>query len=174
MNWSVLILVELGNLYDKGVHAFEQFRRSILYPVIARGRHDMNLLSNGAWVDSFVTTNPLDVTLRYTAETHSVTTPQNLGRPGRWTWLSAVQEGRDMSDFFADLRADPSLTAADAVMLYAHQNRWMPSLAAPIHVVDRDGQQSVVHLTCADPYADGTGSLPPLSPREAAADPPVN
>ena len=104
----------------------------------------MLLLKNGSWIDASVkVADPTAVTLKYSFERHEVTEPNTTDRVPRWPWLSVSQGSLDMSEFFASLRAVPALTADQAIMLYAHQNQWLPSFTEPVKIVNReDGSES--------------------------------
>jgi hypothetical protein len=113
------------------------FTRRLLLPALVYRGRDMFLLRNGLWVDAAVSIHDEQIIWRYDSITHRLT--HGPGPLQRWPWIAAVSGcGRDMSDFFADLRITrgPRLTDAKIVELFIHQKGWVPS--RDIRITRRD------------------------------------
>jgi len=125
------------------------------------GDRDMVLLTNGSWIDATARVNPLQVAARYDADKHVVSGKQET-ETVRWGWLDAVQGERNMSDWFSSLRVtrDAGLSNRSALMLYAHQTGWVPSIEEPVLIVTRMGME--IELT-------GSGDLKQKSSLELIA-----
>ena len=122
-----------------------RLRRDILLPLAKVGGRDMVLLKSGAWIDDDVRIPRSQVKMRYDAEKHTVFLLTNTDKPVRDPWLSVTAEGRDLSDFFCDLRvpANMELSNETKIMLFAHQKGWFP--VDVITVVLRDGTVTRLH-----------------------------
>lgn len=135
--------------YELSLVILNRVRRSFL-PLAHWGGRDMLLLRNGVWVDGYSIVPSVYVTARYDAENHTVGPSIDVsgGRAVRWNWVEAVQGARDMSDWFSGLRLTGGLTLGprDALMLYAHQNAWVPDFEEPVRIVTRRGVEETVHL----------------------------
>lgn len=149
--WIVRIAAWAQTGYELSLVMLNRLRRWFLLPMAQWGGRDMLLLRNGVWVDGHSTVPAAHVAARYDAEGHAVRPVSDVsgGRAVRWGWIEATQGARDMSDWFAGLRlhGGATLEPRDALMLYAHQNAWVPDLGEPVRVVTRRGVEETVHLT---------------------------
>jgi hypothetical protein len=98
----------------------------------------MVLLKNGLWIDNSPSVQEDKIAWKYDSITHRLT--HGVGPLKRWPWVSAISScGRDMSDFFADLRVSrgvPPPTNAKVIELFIHQKGWVPS--RDIRITRRD------------------------------------
>ena len=136
--------------YEMGLVILNRVRRSLL-PLAHWGGRDMLLLKNGAWVDAHAEVPTGQVAVRYSAEQHVVlpaTTSVGPARSQRWQWVEASQGSRDMSEWFSGLRLQGGalITPKDALMLYAHQNAWVPCEQTPVRILTRRGQEEEVRM----------------------------
>lgn len=149
--WIVRIAALAQRTYELSLVMLNRLRRRFLLPMAQWGGRDMLLLRNGVWIDGHSTVAPAQVAARYDAEGHTVRPAADVsgGRSVRWGWVEAIQGARDMSEWFAGLRlhGGATLEPRDALMLYAHQNAWVPDLGEPVRVVTRRGVEETVHLT---------------------------
>lgn len=123
-------------------------RRVVLPSLVYSGR-DMILLKNGMWIDDSSLIKDDQVAWRYDSITHRLTHGSAPGPLQRWPWVSAVSGcGRDMSDFFADLRVSRGvlpLTHAKVIELFIHQKGWVPS--RDIRITRRDdAMEETLHI----------------------------
>jgi len=131
--------------WDLGLLVLHRIRRRFVVPLALWGGRDMVLLTNGQWVDGTVPQE--HVRWRYDAEKHTLVSQGAEGsRLVRWPWLSIVCGDRDLSDFFQSLRLSAGQPLADdkAIMLFAHQKRWIPT--GDLHIVRRDGSEETYVL----------------------------
>lgn len=138
-------------------------RRVVLPLMLWRGR-DMVLLTNGQWVDASPEFQATDIVWHYDSITHRLTRARLSATAPvtRWKWLGAtsVARGRDMSDFFSELRISRGEVLADAkvVDLFIHQKGWNPG--SQLRVIDRmTAEERVV-------WAYGDGPAAPASSAE--------
>jgi hypothetical protein len=106
----------------------------------------MVLLNNGMWADASPDFNQTEITWYYDSITHRLT--NGSGPVTRWKWLGATARGRDMSDFFSELRISRGGVLPDAkvVELFIHQKGWNPG--NQIQIIDRvTAEESVIWLT---------------------------
>lgn len=144
--------------YELGLVILNRVRRALV-PWAHWGGRDMLLLRNGTWVDAHATAPAGQVAARYSAEKHTVLPATDVSgsiRPTRWQWVEAVQGARDMSEWFAGLRLQGGarLSDKDALMLYAHQNAWVPCEETPVRIVTRMGVEEQVRLLPAASAAE--------------------
>ena len=133
-------------------------RRIVLPLMLWRGR-DMVLLTNGQWVDASPEFQAADIAWHYDSITRRLTKTHSAAPVARWKWLSAVSvtRGRDMSDFFSELRISRGELLADAkvVDLFIHQKGWNPG--SQLRVIERmTAEEKVV-------WAYGDGPAAPSS-----------
>jgi hypothetical protein len=122
-----------------------RLRREIVLPLAKVGGRDMVLLKSGAWIDDDARIPCSQVKMRYDSEKHTVFLVPHMDKPVRDPWLSVTAEGRDLSDFFCDLRvpANMELSNETKIMLFAHQKGWFP--VDVITVVLRDGTVTTIN-----------------------------
>ena len=81
----------------------------------------------------------------YDATEHLVHAPGSTKEPTLWAWASVRCGSRDMTAFFGPLRiSGVYLCPTDALMLYAHQNGWVPD--GSIQITYRNGVSSSFSL----------------------------
>lgn len=99
----------------------------------------MVFLPNGQWIDDLPWSSNTMGTVRYNAETHTITSQGSDTPLKRHPWLSVTSDGKDLSDFFVDLRVSENVNLSDGAyfMLYAHQKGCYPPATASITL--RDG-----------------------------------
>lgn len=145
VGWLLSIVAWAQTQYDTALIVLNRVRRRLLLPLALWGGRDMALLTNGQWVDGVVP--PEQVRWHYDAEKHVLTYRGAEGaRLVRWPWLSVACGEKDLSEFFQGLRLSAGHGLADdkAVMLFAHQKRWVP--AGDLHIVRRDGSEETYAL----------------------------
>ena len=143
--WLLPIAAWAQEKWDLGLVVLNRIRRRLLLPLALWGGRDMALLTNGQWIDGRAP--PEQVRWHYDAEKHTLVYQGAEGnRLTRWPWLSVACGERDLSDFFQGLRLSAGHQLADdkAVMLFAHQKRWVP--AGDLHIVRRDGSEETYTL----------------------------
>jgi hypothetical protein len=143
MDYRIQVAAFFQTQWEHVCTLFHRCRRSYLLPYAKVGGRDMVLI-NSAWFDASPL-YPADlVRATYSAERHEITGSGPESRLVRFKWLSAISEGRDLSDFFAPLRLSEGLFISDDALLalYAHQKGYMP--VRPLTVVTRDGVESVI------------------------------
>lgn len=149
---------------EKCAYYWAVFVRRVLLPLMLWRGRDMVLLRNGQWVDVSPEFQPADITWHYDSITHRLT-KATAAPVTRWKWLGAVSvaRGRDMSDFFSELRISRGEVISDAkvVDLFIHQKGWNPG--SQLRVIDR--------MTAAEEivWAYGDGPAAPASSAEARA-----
>lgn len=121
------------------VHSWAmKVRLHYVLPLVLSGGRSMNLLRGGQWIDTSVRVPTNEILYTYDAETHVISDSE--GRSQRWPWLSVVtRDGVDISEFFSSLRVpvEHTLTAANVLMLYAHQKGIF--YTRDLEVMGRDG-----------------------------------
>lgn len=103
----------------------------------------MHLLRGRQWIDTSVRVPTEEILYTYDAEKHVISSSE--GRSQRWSWLSVVtRDGVDISEFFSSLRVpvENTLTAANVLMLYAHQKGIL--YMRDLEVMGRDGSNIVL------------------------------
>jgi hypothetical protein len=150
-------------------HYWAVFIRRMLLPLFLWRGRDMVLLRNGQWVDASPEFAAADVQWQYDSIAHRIVRPATATAPvARWKWLAAtsMQNGRDMSDFFSDLRISRGEPLADTkvVELFIHQKGWNPGMS--LRVVNRmSAEEEIVSLgevraaSAADAAATGHREL---------------
>lgn len=121
-------------------HYWAVFVRRIILPLLLWRGRDMVLLTNGQWVDASPEFQPADIVWHYDSITHRLTRARQAAAPvTRWKWLGAasIARGRDMSDFFSELRISRGEMLADAkvIDLFIHQKGWNPG--SHLRIIDR-------------------------------------
>jgi len=110
----------------------------------------MFLLKTGGWIDGRVIVADSQIIARYSSEDHVIygsMEPCVRELRTRWDWIEVVQGEHDMSQWFTGLRFhEVALSPQDALMLYAHQNAWLPLSDVPIKVMRRDGSEMQIYL----------------------------
>ena len=131
------------------------FKRRVLLPAFVYSGRDMFLLKNGLWVDASPDFNEAQIVWRYDSIKHHLIHGAS-GPMQRWQWVSAVSGcGRDMSDFFADLRISrgSQLTLAKIIELFIYQKGWVPT--RDIRITRRDdATEETVHVHISSPITD--------------------
>jgi hypothetical protein len=130
------------------------FTRRTLLPALVYNGRDMILLKNGMWVDSRASFSDDHIVWRYDSITQRLT--NGTGSLQRWPWISAVSGcGRDMSDFFADLRISRGSHLADAkiIELFIYQKGWVPSRNIRITRRD-DATEETLYVSIHSPMTD--------------------
>lgn len=144
-SWLLPLAAWIQQKYDTGLLVLNRLRRRLLLPLALWGGRDMALLTNGQWIDGRAP--PEQVRWRYDAEKHVlVRQGAEDARLVRWPWLSVACGEYDLSDFFQGLRLSAGHGMADdkAIMLFAHQKRWVPG--GDLHIVRRDGSEETYTL----------------------------
>lgn len=102
----------------------------------------MHLLRGGQWIDTSVRVPTEEILYTYDVEKHVIGSSE--GKSQRWPWLSVVTRGLDISEFFSSLRVpvEHTLTAANVLMLYAHQKGVL--YTRDLEVMGRDGSTIVL------------------------------
>lgn len=140
------------------------FVRRVLLPLLLWRGRDMVLLRNGQWVDVSPEFQAADITWRYDSIAHRLMRGQlpETAPVTRWKWLGAtsIGRGRDMSDFFSELRISRGEVIADAkvVDLFVHQKGWNPG--SQLRVIDRITAEE------REVWAYGDGPAAPTSSAE--------
>lgn len=119
-------------------------RLHYVLPLVSTGGRPMHLLRSGQWIDAAVHVPTEEILYWYDAEKH-VISDSSSSETKRWSWLSVVTRyGLDISDFFSSLRvpAEHTLTAANVLMLYAHQKGVL--YTRDLEVIGRDGSTIVL------------------------------
>jgi hypothetical protein len=128
--------------------SYHYLRRSYLLPWAHSGGRDMIYLTSGAWTDYSDEITPDKIQFVYDSKNKRIRllTEDDQARTVRWPWLSATNDGRDLSHFFADLRISRSCTVETPVvlMLFVHQNGWIPT--GTLSVVLRDGSDEEIPM----------------------------
>ena len=150
MTWIRLWLT-VAALYQQAAEwvqmRMRQTRLAWFYKLLYRYEpRSMLLLKNGQWVDVGRGFSEDQVAWVYDAGRHLIHRPQEVvtGRGERWPWLGAVEYadgGRDLTDFFAELKVSrgPTPAVATVLGLFAHQKGWMPR--GRLMVTRRDGEE---------------------------------
>ena len=129
-------------------------RRWLLTTLVYSGR-DMFLLKNGLWVDAGANFEENQIVWRYDSIKHHLIHGAS-GPMQRWQWIAATSGcGRDMSDFFADLRVSrgSNLTLSKIIELFIYQKGWIPT--RDIRITRRDdATEEVVHVHISSPITD--------------------
>lgn len=147
ISW-IAIMASLQTYYERCFRATHRVRRGLIRVLKHLGGHDMLLLKDGHWVDARVIVPEDSIAWAYCSEKHVLTAA--AAAPGtrlvRWSWLSVLHDGKDISEFFVGLRLSSGhdLSVAALMRLFAHQKGWMPR--GELHVTDRMGVDEVVHL----------------------------
>lgn len=130
------------------------FQRRWLLPTLVYNGRDMFLLKNGLWVDAGADFPENQIAWRYDSIKHHLF--HGAGPMQRWQWISAVSGcGRDMSDFFADLRVSrgSQLTLAKIIELFIYQKGWAPT--RDIRITRRDdATEETIHVHISSPLTD--------------------
>jgi hypothetical protein len=127
---SLLALIQMS--WTKLLIRINKYRRAYFLPT----DRDM-VFVNGDW-----SYDPAEATLRYDVEKHAILIATS-GRTVRWKWLSVVTDkGRDISDFFCNLRISAGAAISDEIVLslFEHQKRHSFNNRY-IDVILRDGTQ---------------------------------
>jgi hypothetical protein len=136
-------------------HQWLLFTRRLVLPALVYSGRDMILLKNGLWIDTTSVIPEDQIAWHYDSITHRLT--HGSGPLQRWQWISAVSGcGRDMSDFFADLRISrgvPPLTTAKVIELFIHQKGWVPSRNIKITRRD-DATEETLYVHIHNPITD--------------------
>ena len=107
---------------------------------------DLILLHNGQWLISTIRVPQVEIHCIYNADKHAIiSVDEPNAKTIRWPWLSVVtRDDLDISEFFSSLRvpAEHTLTAANVLMLYAHQKGVL--YTRDLEVTGRDG--SIISL----------------------------
>lgn len=141
-------MASLQTYYEHCFRATHRVRRGLIRVLKHLGGHDMLLLKDGHWVDARVVVPEDSIAWAYCSEKHVLTAA--AAAPGtrltRWSWLSVLHDGKDISEFFVGLRLSSGhdLSVAALMRLFAHQKGWMPR--GELHVTDRMGVDEIVHL----------------------------
>ena len=141
-------MASLQTYYERCLRATHRVRRGLIRVLKHLGGHDMLLLTDGHWVDARVVVPEDSIAWAYCSEKHVLTAA--AAAPGtrlsRWSWLSVMHDGRDISEFFVGLRLSSGhdLSVAALMRLFAHQKGWIPR--GELHVTDRMGVDEVVQL----------------------------
>jgi len=131
MSWLLCLASIVQGICDSLTLCVGRCRRRFLLPVAHHQGFDMILLNSGVWIVAS-TTNELPanhIKARYSAETHTITTSDS-STLRRWNWLAVVTaQGKDISDFFCDLRYSSGLALSntDILYLFANQKGWYPT-----------------------------------------------
>lgn len=161
-NYGVRAAAFAEQISEKCAHYWAVFVRRILLPLFLWRGRDMVLLMNGQWVDVSPEFQAADISWHYDSITRRLTRPR-LPATARWKWLSAtsVTQGRDMSDFFSELRISRGENIADAkiVDLFIHQKGWNPG--SHLRIIDRITAEE------RDVWVYGGGPAAPSSSAEA-------
>lgn len=118
-------------------------RLHYVLPLVLSGGRSMNLIRGGQWIDTSVRVPTNEILCTYDAETHVISDSES--RSQRWPWLSVVtRDGVDISEFFSSLRVpvEHTLTAANVLMLYAHQKGIL--YTRDLEVMGRDGASIII------------------------------
>lgn len=131
------------------------FQRRWLLPALVYSGRDMFLLKNGLWVDAAADVADNQIAWRYDSIKHHLI--HVVGGPiQRWQWIAATSGcGRDMSDFFAELRISrgSQLTLAKIIELFILQKGWVPT--RDIRITRRDdATEETVHVHISSPITD--------------------
>jgi hypothetical protein len=130
------------------------FQRRWLLPVLVYSGRDMFLLKNGIWVDAGTNFTENQIAWRYDSIKHHLI--HGPGAMQRWQWVSAVSGcGRDMSDFFADLRISRGshLNLAKIIELFIYQKGWVPT--RDIRITRRDdATEETIYVNICSPITD--------------------
>jgi len=140
MNDKLLSIVGFfQQVYSTTLLWVNRSRRYIFLPIFMQGGRDMVLLPNGQWIDDMPWSINTLGTVRYNAETHSITSHGSDTPLRRHPWLSVISEVKDLSDFFVELRVSENVNLSNEAyfMLYAHQKGCYPPTKASITL--RDG-----------------------------------
>jgi hypothetical protein len=149
-NYGLRIAAFADQMATACAHYWAVFVRRFLLPLFLWKGRDMVLLRNGQWVDTSPEFAATDVQWQYDSITHRIVRPTTAEGPvTRWKWLSAtsMQNGRDMSDFFSDLRISRGEPLADTkvIELFIHQKGWNPGMS--LRVVNRmSAEEEIVSL----------------------------
>jgi hypothetical protein len=113
-------------------------RLHYVLPLVSTGGRPMHFLRSGQWINASVHVPTEEILYSYDAEKH-VISDSSPSETKRWPWLSVVTRDLDISEFFSSLRvpAEHTLTAANVLMLYAHQKGVL--YTRDLEVIGRDG-----------------------------------
>ena len=96
------------------------------------------LLQTGQWLPMDTVVDVKHIKAIYDVTEHLVHAPGSTKEPMLWFWASARCGTHDLTAFFESLRFNGVyLSPTDALMLYAHQNGWVPD--RPIQITYRNG-----------------------------------
>lgn len=140
MNYGLRLAAFCERVNQFLLHQWAIFRVRVLLPALLWRGRNMFLLTNGMWVDASPDMRGDSVQWAYNAVDHRlIRMGADNTRFQRWKWLAATSDcGRDMSDFFSDLRitrAGGGLPDAKVIELFIHQKGWVPGRV--LRVVDR-------------------------------------
>ena len=147
MSWLLCLASIVQGIRDRLTFCVGRCRRRFLLPVAHHQGFDMILLNSDMWiVASGANELPENhIKARYNAETHTITTSAT-GTLRRWDWLAAATaQGKDISNFFCDLRYSSGLILSNTNVLYlfANQKGWYPT--GPMEITLRNG--FIDHIT---------------------------
>ena len=140
MNYGLRLAAFCERVSQFLLHQWAIFRIRVLLPALLWRGRNMFLLTNGMWVDASPDVRGDSVQWAYNAVDHRlIRMGVDNTRLQRWKWLAATSDcGRDMSDFFSDLRitrAGGDLPDTKVIELFIHQKGWVPGRV--LRVVDR-------------------------------------
>lgn len=147
MSFWLRVIAYMETAYSWISEQWRLFTRRLVLPALVYCGRDMILLKNGLWIDNSSLIQEDQIAWRYDSITHRLT--QGTGPLQRWPWVSAISGcGRDMSDFFADLRVSrgvPPPTHAKVIELFIYQKGWVPS--RDIRITRRDdATEQTLHI----------------------------
>lgn len=141
MNYGLRLAAFCERVSQFLLHQWAIFRVRVLLPALLWRGRNMLLLTNGIWVDASPDVRSDSVQWAYNAVEHRlIRMGVDNTRFQRWKWLAATSDcGRDMSDFFSDLRiaraGGGNLPDTKVIELFIHQKGWIPGRV--LRVVDR-------------------------------------
>ena len=140
MNWLLCLAAILQRIRNSLTLCVGRCRRRLL-PIACHSGFDMILLNTGVWIVAGPTESPPEnhIKARYNAEKHIITSLDSVTLR-RWDWLAvSTAEGKDISDFFCDLRYSSNLDIGNTEILYlfANQKGWYST--GPMEITLRNG-----------------------------------
>ena len=140
MNWLLCLGAILQRVRNSLTLCVSRCRRRLL-PIARHGGFDMILLKSDMWIVADAAQSPPEthIKARYNAEKHTITT-RDSSTLRRWDWLAVeTAEGKDISEFFCDLRYSSNLELGntDILYLFANQKGWYPT--GPMEITLRNG-----------------------------------